>query len=92
MISDKKYEKIEKAIGKDTVAQLEGFDQSALTSRVVQAEQAIKGAVDELEANTEYQSMKEALNDMKQGMREVRKRQNAVIAYCLHLLEEKGQP
>lgn len=91
MISDKKLAKIEKALGKETVDSLGAGQPDELKITIVKAEQAMKEAKEELEANTKYQEIKEGLKALSEGMKEVNKRQRAVIEYCLHLLEEKGE-
>lgn len=92
MLSDKKYEKIEKALGKEMLQELEALNsKEALEKRIAQAEGAIKHAHDELEANEEYQARRQAVLDMSAGLKEVKKRQKAITEYCLHLLEEGGK-
>jgi DNA polymerase III delta prime subunit len=89
-MNPKKLEKIEKALGVETVRELEALNSEELKAKLVVAEQAIKGAIDELEANEEYQDLKESVKAMQAGMRDVKKRQNAIIQLSLHLMESKG--
>lgn len=88
MINDKKLEKIVKALGPDTVQELNALYQDKLPGVIVAAESSIKQATEELEANPKYQEIKESLKALSQGLREVKKRQNAIIQYALHRLEE----
>lgn len=90
-MTDKKLAKIEKELGKEFMAELEAQDVSGLHARIVNAESAMKVASDELEANENYQRLKEDLKLLSQGLREVNKRQKAIIEYVLSLLEGKGQ-
>lgn len=91
MLNDKKLNKIEKELGKDTLSELEALDVTELKSRVTQAEMAVKQAVDELDANGEYQELLESKKAMEEAMKAVKKRQGCVTQYCLHLLQDKGQ-
>jgi len=89
-LSDKKLDKIEKALGKETMADLESLSEELLKDHTVVAEFSIKNAIAELEANLKYQELKESLKALSAGLREVKKRQNSIIQYCLSLLEDKG--
>ncbi len=91
MLTSKKQEKIEKILGLQFVHELDALASSELKEKVAQAEGAVKQAQDELEANDDYNAMKESLKDLSAGMKEVKKRQRAIVAYSLHLLEEKGK-
>lgn len=91
MLSDKKLEKLEKTLGVETVSELVGLSPDDLAARILVAEKAMKQAQDELDANEEYQALVESKKDMEAGMKDVKKRQNAIVQYSLHLLEEKGQ-
>lgn len=90
MLSEKKLARIEKALGKDTLAELEALAEGGLRSKVVEAEASVKVASDELEANDKYQSLKESLKAISSGLSDVKKRQRNIVQYSLHLLEEKG--
>ena len=91
MLSEKKLNKIEKELGLEFLGELDALDETELKSRVTQAEMAVKQAVDELDANREYQSLLEGKKDMEAGMKEVKKRQGCITQYCLHRLQESGQ-
>ena len=90
MLSTKKLEKLEKALGLETVNDLHAMNADELKARLIQAEQGIKLAEDELDANNEYQTLLESKKAMEEGLKDVKKRQNAIIKYSLHLIEEKG--
>jgi hypothetical protein len=89
-LSDKKYAKIEKILGKDKMASLDGGKVEELQVTISNAAAAIKQAQDELEANPMFQELKENLKALSSGMREVKQFQNAVIQYSLSLIEDKG--
>lgn len=90
MLSDKKLERIEKVLGKEKMASLEGGQPDELQITISKSAGAIKEALDHLEANPKYQELKESLKAVSESLREIKKFQNAVIQYSLHLLEEKG--
>ncbi len=91
MLSDKKLSKIEKDLGKDFLEGLAAGQVDELRIVISNSAGAMKHAREELEANPKYMELKESLKALSSGMGEVNKRQNAIIQYCLHLLEEKGQ-
>lgn len=87
----KTLEKAEKALGIDTVKEMNSLDASDLKKIIVEASAAMQVAKDELEANAAYNQAKEDVGILSAGKREVDKRQKARIAYALGLLEEKGE-
>jgi hypothetical protein len=91
MLTDKLLTKIEKILGKETMAELEALDSNMLKDHIVAAEHSIMEAQRELEANSKYQELKESLKALSEGFKEVKKRQNAMIRYNLSLLEDKGE-
>jgi len=84
------WEKLQKVLGIDTVEELEKLDSDILKERIANAAQAMQAVRDELEANPKYQELKENLKALTSGKKEVDKRQKAIIKFCLHLLESKG--
>ena len=90
-MSPNKFEKLLKSLSPDTVKELEALNVEELKNKLVGAEQAINQAIDELEANEEYQELLESVKAMQAGMKEVKKRQNAIIQFSLHLMESKGE-
>lgn len=90
-MTDKKLEKIEKVLGKDSVDLLATSSVEDLKNIIVNANQAIKQAQEELEANPAYQELKENLKALSAGLKDVKKRQNALIQYSLHLTEQQGK-
>jgi hypothetical protein len=91
MLSDNKIAKLQGSLGKDTVEELDKMSTDQLKSRLVQAQKSIKQAKEELEANQEYQQIKADKTHLEQGLKEVKKRQNAISDYALHLMETKGE-
>ncbi len=89
-LSDKKLARIEKVLGPDKMQSLEGGQVGELQITISNSAAAIKQAEDELEANPKYQELKESLKAVSEGLREVKKFQNAVIQYSLSLIEDKG--
>jgi hypothetical protein len=85
-----KLEKILKILDEDTVNELNSADTEELKRRLIQSEQSIKQAREEMEANPLYQKLKEDMSVFRQGFNEVKKRQNCIIQYSLIRLEETG--
>ncbi len=86
-------EKIAKKIGPDgeeVVRELEAMDLPDLNKRIAQANQAISDVKAELDENQEYTSAKEVTKLLGSGLREVKKRQNAIIAVAVRLRKDKG--
>lgn len=85
-----KLDKIEKILGKFTMAEFEALSVEQLTNRIILAEQSMETISKELDENVMYQELKEQKKALESGKREVFKFQKAVIAYVLYLLESKG--
>ena len=86
-----KVEKLEKALGLETVQEMTSASVDELKNRIVQGEQAMVAAKAELEANMAYQELKASIKALSGGLRDLNKRQRAVIQYAIHLMESKGQ-
>lgn len=87
-------QKLAKKIGSDgdsVVAELEAMDSADLNKRVAQANQAISDTLLELNANEDYMQAKDDVKLLSSGLREVKKRQNAIIAVAIKLRKEKGE-
>ena len=76
--------------GEDVLAELEGMDLPDLNKRIAQSNQAISDAKSELDANEKYEQAKSDVKLLSSGMREVKKRQNAIIAVAVKLRKDKG--
>jgi F0F1-type ATP synthase membrane subunit b/b' len=86
-------QKIAKAIGPDAeemLRELEAADTEELNKRVAQASQAISDTKEELNKNLEYVQAKEDVKLLSSGLKEVKKRQNAIIKVCLNLRRDRG--
>ncbi len=86
MLSDKKLEKVIKAIGLETKSELDALGEAELKAKVVQANQSMKDVEDELDANEDYQNLLANKSAMEQGKKDVDKRQKAIVKYSLHRL------
>jgi DNA-binding transcriptional regulator GbsR (MarR family) len=78
-----KIEKIIKELGQDFLDELDALSPEDVKNRIVSAGQAIKTAKDELEANPNYQELKENIKALRSGFSAVKKRQNAITDYLL---------
>lgn len=76
--------------GKDIIAQIEAMDVESLNQRIAQANQAISDTKSELDANPAYIEAKETSKLLSSGLREVKKRQNAIIAVAVQFRKDKG--
>lgn len=86
-------EKIAKKIGpdaEDILKELEAMAVPELDKRIAQANQSISETKAELDENEKYQELKESLKAVTAGFREVKGRQNAIIAICVKLRKDQG--
>lgn len=86
-------QKLAKRIGPDAeevLKELEAMDVADLNKRIAQANTAISDTKAELNENTEYTQAKEDVKLLSSGFREVKSRQNAIIAVCVQLRKDKG--
>lgn len=84
-------EKEIKALGKDTLEEMEAMTDTELKQVIVDANTAMKQVKEELESNEKYIDLKQRLADVTQGKKDVDKRQKARIAYSLRSLEARGK-
>lgn len=87
-MSKDKMTKLEMILGLDTVHEFADLAIDQVKNKIVTAERAIKKATDELNANEHYLELKESTKAMSASLRDVKKRQNAIIQYALVLLEK----
>ncbi len=90
-MNNSKLEKLIKSLGRSTTEDLDKMTVDELRNTIVHAESSMKQAKEELEDNPRFAAMKESLSDLSAGMREVNKRQRAIIQYALLKLEENGK-
>jgi hypothetical protein len=84
-------EKVAKALGRDTVEEMDAMREDELKKVIVEATGAMKQVKEELEDNRNYQAAKQDMKDLSAGKRDVDKRQKARIAYALDRLQAFGQ-
>lgn len=84
-------DKVAKALGRDTVEEMDAMDETELKKVVVEATSAMKQVKEELEANKDYQAAKYDVSAFSQGKREVDKRQKARVQYALDRIDGLGK-
>lgn len=87
---NKKYERAVKNLGPESVKELEELSVDGLKQVVVAAEQIMKEASDELEANPKYQELKENIKAIQASKKEINVKQKSKIVVALELLATKG--
>ena len=86
-----KKEKVLTLLGSEYVEKIDAMDSQGLHEMIVQSEQAIKEAKEQMEANPNYQDLKEKLSAFRAGFSELKKFQSAKIQYSLDCLENFGK-
>jgi uncharacterized small protein (DUF1192 family) len=76
--------------GEDVVQELEAASVEDLNKRIAQANQAISETKAELDDNEDYTKAKNDCKLLSSGFREVKTRQNAIIAVAVKLRKDKG--
>ena len=87
-------QKIAKKIGpdaEDVLAELEAMDVPGLNKRIAQANAAISDTKEELDNNPAYQQVLADKKLLGSGFKEVKARQNAIIAISVQLRKDKGE-
>jgi len=87
-------QKLAKKIGTDgeaVIAELEAMQVPDLNKRIAQANQAIVKTKSELDDNEDYTKAKGDVKLLSSGLREVKKRQNTIIAVCVQLRKDRGE-
>ena len=88
---DKLMKKIKKQLNEDMLQELDALSPEEIKNQVVQSQQAIKLAKDELDENPEFKKLKSDLKDLRSGFTDLKKFQQAKIDYLLLRLEESGK-
>lgn len=86
-------EKLAKKIGpdaEDVLKELEAMEVVDLNKRIAMANTAISDAKAELNENEEYAQAKSDVKLLSSGFREVKTRQNAIIAVAVKLRKDRG--
>lgn len=81
-----KLDKILKQLDPETIKEMDALSEADVKSAIAESEQAIATATKERDANPGYQEAKENVKALSEGLRDVKKRQNAKIAYGLRCL------
>lgn len=84
-------DKVAKALGRDTVEEMDAMEEQELKKVIVDASGAMKTAKEELDANRDYQAAKADVSLLSTGKREVDKRQKAKIQYALDRIDSLGK-
>jgi hypothetical protein len=87
MIEGKHLKKLEKSLGKTTIGEMDKLTPESLKAIVIDAEQTMKKAKAELEANPKFVEHRDSLNALKGGLKSLNARHRARIAYALHRLD-----
>lgn len=90
-MSDKLFKKLVKVLGEQVVNETRTLSAQELESLIVTATQEVEEAKAELDANPNYQRVKEDLAALRSGLTEVKKINNARIQLAVLLLNERGQ-
>lgn len=84
----KRLEKAMDLLGTDKIQEMESMPKESLKQLIVQANDSMKQAQEEMENNPKYVEAKERLSDLSAGKKEVDKRQKAIILVALTLLNQ----
>lgn len=82
---------IESFLGEDFTNGLKSMMPVELNQKIMEANRGITEAKQELEVNPNYVKAKQDMSYLRGGFTDVKKRQEKIIKYCLHLLKEKGK-
>lgn len=77
--------------GDDVIAELEAMSVPDLNKRIAQANSAISDTKAKLDINADYIAAKADVSLLSSGLREAKKRQNAIIAVSVQLRKDKGE-
>lgn len=86
-----KMSKIVKELGQQLVNEISTKDKAELEALIVEAEEAIRIATQERDANPHYQAAKQATKDLSEALRDVKKRQTAKIQLALQVRSGEAQ-
>jgi hypothetical protein len=83
-----KIDKIRKALPAVVLEEMDKLGETDLQKSIAQSEEAIAQATRERDANTKYNDAKQAVSDLSEGLKGVKKYQTAKIHYALQRLRE----
>lgn len=86
-----KIEKVLKKLPAGFADDAAGMDEEQLRAAIVDADAAVRETEMARDADETLQSAKEHVRDLSSGYRDAITAQRAKVAYCLHLLEERGR-
>lgn len=81
-----KLDKILKKLDKATIEEMDAMDEPKIKNLIAVSEESIARATRERDGNDKYRSAKLAVKDLSEGLKDVKKRQNAKIQYALRCL------
>lgn len=83
-----KLDKILKNLDEHTVEHINTLQPSGLKDLIAASEESMAAATRERDDNPQYQAAKQAVKDLSEGLRDVKKRQTAKIQYSLLRIRE----
>lgn len=84
-------DKILSKLPQSVVEEMDNMDEEQLKNCVVQSNQAVSRALEELNKNESYLSAKQSVSDLSASTKDLKKYQNAKIAYALHILDSLSE-
>lgn len=78
-----KLSKIAKILSPQIIEELDALDEAAIKSGIATSEEAIASATRERDANSDYKAAKQAVKDLSESLRDLKKFQSARIHYGL---------
>lgn len=86
-----KIAKAIKAVGQEVVKELQAMDSKALKDVIVQGQQSMQTAQDELDKNANYQKAKDDVAILGQAKKDVDKYQKAKIKLALYRIKNPAE-
>lgn len=86
-----KIEKVIKKLPSGFVDEAAGMDEEQLRSAIIDADASVRETEMTRDSDETLAAAKENVKDLSSGYRDAISTQRAKVAYCLHLLEERGK-
>lgn len=86
-----KIEKVIKKLPTGFADEAAGMDETALRAAIVDADASVRETEMARDSDETLAAVREQLKDLSSGYRDAIGAQRAKVAYCLHLLEERGK-
>jgi hypothetical protein len=80
-----KYSKILEELGQEQIDEINAKSKAELETLIAESQDAIRTATKERDANPKYAEAKQAVKDLSEGLKAVKKRQMAKIELALRL-------